>query len=278
MKKLLVLFVSLSLVFSLFALISFTAGAEDGDGEVSVIGVTFVSATENECKEVPRGGSDNSVLFDGVTFLDETLTTFDKAGIVLTQNTRCTEAEVYPQYSYILELSDDADITAVRVVTFEYYMAMIGLPKDNSIAVEYSSDGSDFIFAGDYVFEGEAVNGEIAANEYIIDLGKIVTGKYIRLTFTYGDSPFAEKPVWEWHGFTELGVEAEKTGQGIELSSEEPSDEPSSEPAETSVPAETSDPEESSQTPAPPTGDVGLVGLAALAGIALAGMVFAKRK
>ncbi len=265
MKRLLAVILSLVLTVACFAALAVTATAED---EIKVIGLTFESVVADECKESIRGGAaDNSVLYDGATLSDTTITSFDTKGIVLTQNPRCNEAGVYPQYSYILELSAKADITSVKISTFENYMSMIGLPKDNNVAVEISDDGTEYTFVGDYTFEGEAVNGEMAANDYTIDLGKTVTGTFVKLTFAYGDSPFPDKVVWEWHGFTELGVVAEPAAGAIDISDEE------------SVPAEESSaPAETSEDTTPETGDTGMIALAIITVISLAGAVVIRKK
>lgn len=282
MKRFITAVLSLALVFSCFAVLALTVSAE-GEDEIKVVSATFESAVAGECKESLRGGAaDNSVLYDGETLADQTITSFDTKGIVLTQNTKCTEAGVHPQYSYILELSEKADITAVKIATYEEYMSMIGLPMDNKVAVEYSDNGTDFTLAGDYTFVGEAVNGEKAANEYTIELGKTITGKFVKLTFAYGDSPFPDKVVWEWHGFTELGVTAVPAAGAVDLS-----DEGSSASAESSSAAEDSsaatvessvETSNETSTSTPSTGDAGVIALAIVSVISLAGAVVIKRK
>ncbi|MDD4125585.1 MAG: hypothetical protein PHW77_07685 [Eubacteriales bacterium] len=290
MKKLFTVILALALVFSCFAVFALTSAAE-GEDEITVVDLTFESAVAGECVEFLRGGAaDNSVLYNGETLAGSSLSDHDTLGIVLIQNTRCTEAGVYPLYSYILELSEKADITEIKIATYEYYNAMIGLPKDNKVAVEYSDNGTDFTFAGDYTIDGEAEASETAANEYVLDLGKTITGTYIKLTFAFGDSPHTTdgKIIWEWHGFTELGVTAEPASGAIDLSEDESSvavDESSEEPASSAaeVSDETSD-EASVQTSAetseetPKTGDSGIVALAVIAVIALAGVAVIKRK
>ncbi|MBO4500688.1 MAG: hypothetical protein J5760_00495, partial [Clostridia bacterium] len=215
MKKL----VSLLLALALLCTVAFVGVYAEEEGEeenlLEIVGITFDSVAEGEVVEFVRGGAEsNAVLIDGDYMEGPQATPNHQAkGIVLVQNTRCNEAGVYPEYTYTLELKDKDTFDRLKIGFYEYFMAMIGLPKDNSIGVEASEDGSDWTFVGDYEFEGEALKDEVAGNVYVIDLGKAVTAKYVRLTFAFGDSPFgtaeygnSEKVIWEWHGFTEFGV------------------------------------------------------------------------
>lgn len=271
MKKLLSVVLALTLVTTCF--FAFVANADE-EG-VTVVGITFESEVANLVKEVPQAGGSTANLIDGITLEDhvfEGSTPWAVNGVMLLQNTVCTDETQNPIYSYTLELSDRADVNAIKVYFYEHYNAMIGLPKDNKIAVEYSEDGENFTFAGDYTFEGTAEPSEIAVNAYEIDLGKTITGKYIKLTFQFGPSPFDTdgKVVWEWQGLTELGVVG-TPATIVDLSE----DESSAAPVSSEAPVQTS--EDTSSTT--PTGDSGFVSLAVIAVIALAGAAVAiKRK
>ena len=267
---------SIRFALTIFATTCFAFFAVADDDEVTIIAIEFDSMVEGEVQEVPQGGGDRSLLIDGVTFMDKGVVTYATKGIVLVKNTRCTEEGVYPLYSYILELSESAEVTAVMIATYEEYSSMIGLTKGNKVAIESSADGEDFTLVGDYTFEGEAEAAEKAPNVYNIDLGKTVTARYIKLTFQYDDSPFDTdgKIIWEWHGFTEFGVTA-TSASIIDISEDESSEEATSE-EESEEPADESSQETSSGTT--PTGDSGMVALAIISVIALAGAVIVKKR
>ncbi len=277
MKKLLSLLVVLALLCTC-AFGVFAEGEEDEEEDLlDIESITFKAAVEGEVLEYVRGGAaDNTVLIDG-DFKKGNEPSHQAKGLVLVQNTRCTEAGVYPEYSYIVELTQEGSFDEVIIGTYEYYMAMIGLPKDNKVSIEVSSDGVDYDLVGDFTIDGEAENGETAGNVYNIELGKTVTGKFVKFTFAFGDSPFSDKVVWEWHGFTEFAVVAADVVV-IDESSEEPAEESSEAPAEESSEAPVEESEETSKggnTPA--TGDAGLIALAVVSVIALGGAVIVKK-
>ena len=251
MKKLICMLLALALLctcaISVFA-------EDEGEEEtlLEVKSITFASKVEGEVTESVRGGAaDNTVLIDG-DFHEGNETNHQAKGLVLICNTRCTEAGVYPEYTYTLELAEEGAFDAIKIGLYEAYMYMIGFPKDNKVGIESSDNGTDWDLVGDYTLEGEAESTEYAVVIHTIDLGKIVTGKFIRLTFAFGDSPFAEKVVWEWHGFSEFGV-VEADAIVVEESQADPevSEEESQADPEVSEEESTAPVEESKEEPAP---------------------------
>ena len=205
MKRIICLLLTLSLFFA-FSISVFADDENEEEVLLDIKSVTFTPAVEGEAVESVRGGAaDNTVLIDG-DFMEGNQTNHQAKGLVLIQNTRCTEAGVYPEYSYTLELAKSSAFDAVKIGLYEAYMFMIGFPKDNNVSIESSDNGTDWDLVGDYTLEGEAEQTEYEVVIHTIDLGKIVTAKYVRLTFAFGDSPFAEKVIWEWEGFSEFAL------------------------------------------------------------------------
>ncbi|HBL85264.1 MAG: hypothetical protein A2Y17_03455 [Clostridiales bacterium GWF2_38_85] len=249
MKKIFALIFAVTLVFSLTGIF---VAAEDT--AITVKTVTF-DGDPAEVAAVPMASQTLDVLIDGNNV--STATGFSTSGIVLFQNKKCTEAGVYPEYSIVMELNEATDIGGVTLDFYKEYMSMIGLPKDNTIDVEYSTDGSAFFPVDSFTFVGEAVQGEIEVQTVELAFDSAITAKYIKVTMAYGDSPFTgdAKVVWEWQGLTEVGVVAGTISD------------------ESIVEESTTD--ESTSTP--DTGDYGYVAFIALAVVTLAGAIVVKR-
>lgn len=239
----------LSVLFALTFIVAMAATVSAEDAKLEIAKIDYV-AVEAEAGMSPRGGSDITALFDGDA---TTATAFDTKGVILFQNKKSTEAGVYTEFSLVVELKEAATVGSIVLDFYKEYMSMIGLPKNNEVAIATSTDGTAFIDRETLTFEGEAVANENGVQNVVLDLTAPVDAKFIKLTFTYGDSTFTDKPVWEWMAITEVAV--------VEG---------------TAAPAESTDESETSETPA--TGDNGYVALVAIAVVSLAGAVVVARK
>lgn len=256
MKKVLSLIIALTLVVTCFCLCASATEA------VAPKSVSFYSEGD-VIVPVPQGGGSIDSLIDGTALLD--ITTWQVNGVVIFQNTHCENAGEYPEFSIIVELEDIASISGVAVTFYEHYNAMIGLPKDSVVTVEYSEDGDIYYLVDDFTTDAvaqETVNkGETA--EIVFD--EAVEGKFVKFTFTYGDSPFTtdSKVIWEWIGLSELEVYASAIDDEpiINVSSEAPSEKPVT----------------SSEKPTTDTSDNGMVALVVVAVLAVAGAVVVKK-
>lgn len=240
----------LSVMFALMLIVAMTATVTAEDAKLAIAEVTYV-AVEAEAGMAPQGGGDISVLTDGDALTAPTA--FATKGIVLFQNKKSTEAGVYTEFSLVIELEESSVVGSVVLDFYKEYNSMIGLPQNNEVAIAKSSDGTAFIDVETLTFEGEAAPTEIAVQNVVLNLTEAVEAKFIKLTFTYGDSPFEDKPVWEWMGLTEVGV--------LEGVMSEVSEDVS---------------EDTSETPA--TGDNGYVALAVIAVVSLAGAAVVANK
>ncbi|MDD2269267.1 MAG: LPXTG cell wall anchor domain-containing protein [Eubacteriales bacterium] len=244
----------LSVMFALMLIVAMTATVTAEDAKLAIAEVTYV-AVEADAGMAPQGGGDISVLTDGDALTAPTA--FSTKGIVLFQNKKSTEAGVYTEFSLVIELEESSVVGSVVLDFYKEYNSMIGLPQNNEVAIAKSSDGTAFIDVETLTFEGEAAPAVIEMQNVKLDLTEAVEAKFIKLTFTYGDSPFADatpsKPVWEWMGLTEVGV--------LEGVMSEVSEDVS---------------EDTSETPA--TGDNGYVALAVIAVVSLAGAAIISRK
>ena len=239
----------LSIMFALILIVSMatTVFAAKGD-KLTIKAITLDKNVDVEFA-AQGGEKDLSKLFDGK--LVETASKYDTDGIVLFKNKKSTSAGVYTEYTLTIELDKVSTIGSIDLGIYHQYSAMIGVSKDNKIKVQKSSDGTGFLPVETVTFEGKAEEGKVGVVESTINFKNAFDAKFIKLTFTYGDSPFTTdgKVIWEWHGLTEIAVvEGEKT-------------------AETSAP----------ETETPPTSDLYLV-FVAVAAVSLVGAVVVTRK
>ena len=178
------------------------ASAQTG---VQIQSVTLAGA---DVDAVPQGGATLNSLIDGNRV--QNATTFSTPGVVLFKNNKATSAGVYTEFSLTLQLNEETSLNGAVISFYKEYNSMIGLPKGNSIKVEYSSDGTAFLPVGNFTFTGEAQSGTNEVQDATINFNKTVNAAFIRLTFAYGDSPFTtdNKVVWEWMGITEISLTA----------------------------------------------------------------------
>lgn len=234
MKKLLAILLALTLAVSLCAVCVF-ADDEADDNTVKAKNITFVSE-DGVVNAVPQGGSDLTALIDGDTVAGASA--FATKGIVLFQNTHSSTAGEYPEFSLVVELEKTATITGAVISLYEEANSMIGVPANGQVTVSYSDDGEDYDLLGEVDLKCLDSNNDWNTNARTIQVetcdvnfDEIFSAKFVKFTFTYGDSPFDDaKVIWEWMGLSEISVKAEDGSSVVVDPSEEPSkEEPSKE-------------------------------------------------
>lgn len=197
MKKLLSVLILLSLVTALLVI--------PASAKANVVKVWF----EGENVKVRAGADldalcDNKILSEG----NATANDFNKAGIVLVQNTNMMDAENNTLATLYFELDTLQDIDSVYVTWYVYHSAIIGLPHNNNLIVGYSEDGEVYNEITAYQIDAETDPGSSFQLETVIRLGQTVKAKYVSVSFEYG--PHGQDgwycPMWEWVGFTEVGA------------------------------------------------------------------------
>ena len=195
MKKLIPVFIVLSLVFALLIVPTSAKG--------KIVNVTITG--ENVA---PRASDKLEMLYDGTILseADATAMNFTKKGIVLIQNKTRT-SEVPSECTIVFELDTLQDIDTVYINWYVYGNAMIGLPYENSLIVGTSADGNAFNEIA-WTMEGEADLDSSSQIETVIDLGSTVKAKYVSISFAMGPNGmgWADAVSWEWVGLTELGA------------------------------------------------------------------------
>ena len=235
MKKLLAILLALTLAVSLCAVCVF-ADDEADDKTVKAKNITFVSE-DGVVNAVPQGGSDLTALIDGDTVAGASA--FATKGIVLFQNTHSSTAGEYPEFSLVVELEKTATITGAVISLYEEANSMIGVPANGQVTVSYSDDGEDYDLLGEVDLNCLDSNNDwktsartIQVETCDVNFDEIFSAKFVKFTFTYGDSPFDDaKVIWEWMGLSEISVKAEDVSTVVvDPSKEEPSkEEPSKE-------------------------------------------------
>lgn len=200
MKKLLFALVAVSLVSALFLIPAFA--------ESNVIGVEFKGDYIK-----PLAADDPAQLYDGTVLseADAAANDFNKAGILLIQNTNCTSEEP-SECTIIFELDSLQSIDTVYINWYVYCNAMIGLPQDNALIVGTSKDGVTFNEIA-WTMEGEVDLTTSYQIETVVDLGATVDAKYVSVSFFMGPNGQGwDKVSWEWIGLTELGAGLKSEG------------------------------------------------------------------
>ncbi|MCI5960230.1 MAG: discoidin domain-containing protein, partial [Ruminococcus sp.] len=144
----------------------------------------------------------------------------------------------YPEFSLVVELEKTATITGAVISLYEEANSMIGVPANGQVTVSYSDDGEDYDLLGEVDLECLDSNNDwetsartIQVETCDVNFDEIFSAKFVKFTFTYGDSPFDDaKVIWEWMGLSEISVKAEDGSTVVVDPSEEPSkEEPSKE-------------------------------------------------
>ncbi len=200
MKKFLCVLIALSLAFALFLVPASAA--------TNVIGVEFKGEYVK-----PLAADDPAQLYDGTVLseADAAASDFNKAGILLIQNTNCTSEEP-TECTIVFELDSLQSIDTVYINWYVYCNAMIGLPQDNALIVGTSKDGVTYNEIA-WTMEGEVDLTKSYQIETVVDLGATVDAKFVSVSFFMGPNGQGwDKVSWEWIGLTELGAGLKSEG------------------------------------------------------------------
>ena len=142
---------------------------------------------------------------------------FGHADVILVQNLVCKNPELYPTFSLVYNAGKETALNNIKVGLYAETNSMIGFPsKDAKVYV--SNDGIEWtlVESTNNIPESVFVQHHDPANSLgtsIVDivLAETVSAQYVKVEFTYTDSPFNDpngdyKPVYEFIGFTEAEV------------------------------------------------------------------------
>ena len=231
MKKTLAIVLAMLMVFTAVAFSAaadFEATITGSTYEVfSPVSVEFQGLPKDEGHTtiaVPQGGCTLDALADGELIRDASA--FSTKGIVLVKNewigknapAAKQDAELVPDFAFVLDLGEEVDFDTAYFVLYHEIANCIAIPADKKVIVEISDDKKVWAPVGDGEFYFNANVDEFEENvddkeivECAVALGEEVSARYVRYTFTF--MPVPEDGYWEWHtniyewcGFTELGV------------------------------------------------------------------------
>lgn len=237
MKKTLAILLAMMMAFSALALAvaaDFDITAEGSQYAVtSPTTVEFVSIPKEGGKDVkmaPQGGCSIEALYDGQ--LVREATGFATKGIILFQNQGFgvdSDLALVPEFAFVMDYGKEVEFDTAYFTIYHEIKSCIAIPGDKQVIVEVSEDGNVWVPVGDGIFYfnadvDEFVNGvddkEIV--ECAVYLGEEVSARYVRYTYTF--MPVPEGGYWqyhtniyEWCGFTELGVATWTGGEEPEV-------------------------------------------------------------
>ncbi len=146
----------------------------------------------------------------------EDATAFGHADVILVQNLVCKNPDLYPEFTLVYNAGEAIDVNNIKVGLYAETNSMIGFPsKDAKVYV--SNDGIEWtlVESTNNIPESVFVQHHDPSNSLgtsIIDISFAdTTAQYVKVVFTYTDSPFNDpngdyKPVYEFIGFTEAEV------------------------------------------------------------------------
>ena len=128
------------------------------------------------------------------------------------------DAELIPDFAFVMDMGKEVDFDTAYFVLYHEIAVCIAIPSDKKVIVEVSNDKKVWAPVGDGEFYFNANVDEFEENvddkeivECAVALGEEVSARYVRYTFSF--MPVPEGGYWEWHtniyewcGFTELGV------------------------------------------------------------------------
>lgn len=232
MKKLFALLLAAMMLatLSVTALADFTYEGLFTDYDVlTPDGVSFSYVGETSCTDKPQGDGTLDCLIDGEHLASPTH--FSDKGIVLVCNDfikpeyerkkgqAIQATEAIPTFSFTLTYEEEVTFDSVYLSLFYMAFDCVCAPGEHKVVVETSEDGSLWVPVGEdgsfyfrdnqplYTGEKDPISEEI-----VVPLGEEVTSRYVRLSFKFKVLDEAD-PYWdyytnvyEWCGFTELGV------------------------------------------------------------------------
>ena len=248
MKKLFALLLAASLLVSALALSASADFTYEGlytDYDVYTASkISFSYDGDTSASAHPKGGSTLECLIDG-TFVAEP-TNFDDTGIVLVCNDfikpeyerkngqTIQEASAIPSFSFTLEYDGEVTFDSIYLGMFYQAFDCVCAPGEHRVIVETSEDGSLWLPVGEdgsfYFRDNQPLYSGVkdpCAEEIVVYLGEEVDAKYVRLTFNFkqldaGDDYWDYYTnVYEWCGFSELGVACYADGEEPEVMTKE---------------------------------------------------------
>ena len=142
---------------------------------------------------------------------------FGNEAVILVQNLVCKNPELYPVFSLVYNAGEAIDLNNIKVGLYVETNSMIGFPS--KVANVYISadgiswqpiDSTNNIEDSVFVQHGNSENS-LGTSLVEIVLAETVNAQYVKVEFTYTDSPFNDpngdyKPVYEFIAFTEAEV------------------------------------------------------------------------
>ena len=232
MKKLfaLVLAVCMLVALSLTAAADFVYEGLFAEYDVltpAEIGFSFEG--ETGCTAMPQSGGTLACLIDGEHLANPTH--FSDKGIVLVRNDfvkpgyeeNMSQAiqplDAIPTFSFTLTYEEEVTFDAVYLSLFYMAFDCVCAPGEHKVIVETSEDGNLWIPVGEdgsfYFRDNQPLYSDVKdpySEEIVVPLGEEVTAQYVRLSFKFKELEAADDywgyytNVYEWCGYTELGV------------------------------------------------------------------------
>ncbi len=246
-----ILFVAMAVVMIL-SMLSMSASAESsfdtGDTVYSIpeaSAISFSYAGSTGVTLVPQSGATIESLIDGDAVADSTH--FNQEGIVLVRNDYIKPAyevnmskaeqslDSIPTFSFALEYDDEVTFDALYIAFMHEINDCIATPGNNQVLLEYSDNGNEWHYADIYFYRPDLPQytgkQDGTVEEHIVPIGKEISAKYIRMTFDFKVVPETTPSdfwtyytnVYEWCGFTELGVAAYESGDEPRVMTQEES-------------------------------------------------------
>ena len=198
------------------------------------IGFSFEG--ETGCTAMPQSGGTLACLIDGEHLANPTH--FSDKGIVLVRNDfvkpgyeeNMSQAiqplDAIPTFSFTLTYEDEVTFDAVYLSLFYMAFDCVCAPGEHKVIVETSEDGNLWIPVGEdgsfYFRDNQPLYSDVKdpySEEIVVPLGEEVTAQYVRLSFKFKELEAADDywgyytNVYEWCGYTELGVALYANGE-----------------------------------------------------------------
>lgn len=191
--------------------------------------IAFSYDGETSATAYPRGGGTLECLIDGEHLAAPTTHTdkgivlvcndFIKPGYEANMSQAIQPLDAIPTFSFTLTYEEEVTFDAVYLSLFYMAFDCVCAPGEHKVVVETSEDGSLWVPVGEdgsfYYRDNQPIysgNKDPYSEEIVVPLGEEVTSQYVRLSFTFKELEEAD-PYWdyytnvyEWCGYTELGV------------------------------------------------------------------------
>lgn len=169
---------------------------------------------EFDADEIKIFKGDISMFGDGKW--GEDAVAYNNEAVILIQNLVCKNPELYPVFSLVYNAGEAIDLNNIKLGIYAETNSMIGYPSKD-VKVYVSNDGIEWTLVESTNEMPESVFGVFhdPANSrgtslVEIVLAETVNAQYVKVDFTYTDSPFTDpsdyKPVYEFISFTEAEV------------------------------------------------------------------------